>query len=138
LSTVLTQSKRFPLVWDRLATALPTWSRLLPETREPLLVRRDHWVLKPALGHEGFDVAVPDAMERPRLDRLWRRARLAPWAWVAQRNFGPLALATPHGARYPCVGIYVVDGRPAGAYARLAERPLIDEKALGAAVLVQS
>ncbi|HVJ21121.1 MAG TPA: glutathionylspermidine synthase family protein [Polyangiaceae bacterium] len=138
LATILTQSKRFPLVWGRLATPLPTWSRLLPETRDPLLVRRNGWVLKPAFGHEGFDVAVPEAMERRRLDRLWRRARLAPWAWAAQRNFGPLALATPSGFRYPCIGVYVVDGQPAGAYARLAERPLIDENALGAAVLVQS
>ena len=53
---LLTQSKRFPLVWDRLVTGLPTWRRLLPETRDPREVgwRRDEgWVLKPALGRVG-------------------------------------------------------------------------------------
>lgn len=32
---LLTQSKRFPLIWDLLDTPLPTWRRLMPETVEP-------------------------------------------------------------------------------------------------------
>ena len=34
---VLTESKRFPLVWDQLSTALPTWRRLLPTTADPAM-----------------------------------------------------------------------------------------------------
>jgi hypothetical protein len=33
--TVISESKRFPLVWETLSTALPTWRTLLSETREP-------------------------------------------------------------------------------------------------------
>ncbi len=40
-SAVLTESKRFPLVWDRLSTELPTWRRLLPATVD---VRDADWV----------------------------------------------------------------------------------------------
>ena len=61
-TAILTQSKRFPLVWDALATPLPTWRRLLPETRDPRAVREtpgDPWVLKPALGRIGEDIALP-------------------------------------------------------------------------------
>src|SRR5262249_17224449 len=34
-TAVLTQTKRFPLVWDELRTPLPTWRAHLPETRDP-------------------------------------------------------------------------------------------------------
>jgi glutathionylspermidine synthase len=32
---VISESKRFPLTWERLSAALPTWRDLLPETRDP-------------------------------------------------------------------------------------------------------
>ncbi len=35
ISAALTESKRFPLVWDALKVSLPTWRRLLPESRNP-------------------------------------------------------------------------------------------------------
>src|SRR5665213_3479654 len=31
---VISESKRFPLVWEKLSTSLPTWRELLPETRD--------------------------------------------------------------------------------------------------------
>jgi hypothetical protein len=37
---------------------------------------------------------------------------------------------------HACVGVYTIDGRAAGAYARLAKRPLIDYASVDAAVLV--
>jgi glutathionylspermidine synthase len=139
LSTVLTQSKRFPLIWRWLAAELPTWSRLLPETRTPLLTRRScDWVVKPALGHEGYAIGIDGVTDASRLRSLWRRARLTPWAWAAQRNFGPRAISTPLGERYPCVGVFVIDGKPAGAYGRLATSPLIDAGAQDAVVLVRT
>ena len=38
-------------------------------------------------------------------------------------------------AVYPCLGVYTIGGRVAGAYGRLARRPLIDARAEDAAVL---
>ena len=38
-AAVLTESKRFPLVWDELAAPLPTWRRLLPESQAPRRAR---------------------------------------------------------------------------------------------------
>src|SRR5687768_8503417 len=52
-TALLTQSKRLPLLWDRLRTPMTTWRALLPETRHPRDVpwrETDGWVLKPALG----------------------------------------------------------------------------------------
>jgi hypothetical protein len=129
---VLTQSKRFPLAWPHLDAPVETWSKLLPETRTPFFARGAGWVTKPALGHEGYLVDV----EGSRLHRWIARAQ--PWRWVAQRNFGPVTIETPHGPRFPCIGVFVVDGRPAGLYGRLAATPRIDADAQDVVVLVQT
>jgi hypothetical protein len=39
---------------------------------------------------------------------------------------------------YPSIGVYTVNGRVAGAYGRIAEKPLIDARARDAAVLIGS
>jgi glutathionylspermidine synthase len=137
MATVLTQSKRFPLTWRHLRNELPTWSRLLPETRDPMFSPSRGRVLKPALGHEGFDVTIDGVTDARSLRARWWRARLQPWRWAAQRKFRPRLLETPHGPRFPCLGVYLVDGRAAGMYGRLARRPLIDGNAQDAVVLIR-
>jgi nucleoside-diphosphate-sugar epimerase/glutathionylspermidine synthase len=137
---ILSQSKRFPLVWDRLETPLPTWRALLPETRSPTEVpdlERGHWVLKPALGHEGHNVRLHAVTAPDEWLRLLRSVRKRPDSWAAQRRFDPIPLPTPEGLLYPCLGVYVIDGRVAGCYGRLASRPLIDDRSREIAVLVR-
>jgi len=85
---VMTQSKRFPLIWDKIATRLPTWRSLLPDTRSPREVDGGgDWVLKPALGHEGHDVAICGVNEPADWQRIHAAAARNPDAWVAQRRF---------------------------------------------------
>lgn len=138
---VLSQSKRFPLVWDRLETPLPTWRSLLPDTRSPAEVpdlERGHWVLKPALGHEGHNVRLRAVTAPDDWRRIVRSVRRHPHGWAAQRRFDPIPLPTPEGLMYPCLGIYVIDGRVAGCYGRLASQPLIDVRSREVAVLVRT
>lgn len=138
-TAILTQSKRFPLVWDALATSLPTWRRLLPETRDPREVptaHGDQWVLKPALGRIGEDIAMPSVTPPDEWRRIARAARRHPDSWVAQRRFESVPLETPAGPVFPCVGVYTVDGQAVGAYGRVARRPLIDGSAQDAPVFV--
>lgn len=137
--TILSQSKRFPLTWSKLETPMKTWTRLLPETRAPDapdVDREDDWVVKPALGHEGRDVAIAGAVDPEAARRIWRAARLEPDEWVAQRRFRVVPLPTPEGILYPSLGVFVIGGRVAGAYARAATRPLIDPRARELIVLV--
>lgn len=137
-AALLVQSKRFPLLWGRLATPLPTWRRLLPETRDP----RDadlgdgRWVVKPTLGRVGDLVGVPGVTPERQWRRLVRAARRRPRYWVAQRRFAAAPLATADGAVFPCLGVFTVDGRAAGIYGRAARRPLVDHLARDVAVLV--
>jgi glutathionylspermidine synthase len=137
-AALLTQSKRFPLVWPDLATPLPTWRAVLPETRDPRhTVRRepDGWVLKPALGRVGEDVAIPGLTPPADWRKAARAARRYPDHWIAQRRFESTGLPVNGATLYPCVGVFTVDHRVVGAYGRLATRPLTDWRAQDAAVL---
>jgi glutathionylspermidine synthase len=136
-ASLLVQSKRFPLVWDELATELPNWRALLPETRSPRDAdwRGDPgWILKPALGRVGEDVGLRDVVAAREWKGIARAARWWPSHWVAQRRFE--AVACGGEELYPCVGVFVVDGRAAGIYGRVARRPLIDARAHDVPVLV--
>ena len=138
-SALLTQSKRFPLVWDRLEADLPNWRRLLPETRDPRQVswRDDGWVLKPALGRVGDLIGVAGATEEREWKVIRKDVRRHPRMWVAQRRFVAVPLETAEGNVFPCVGVYTIDGRAAGAYGRAASRPRIDHLAQDVAVLTE-
>ena len=137
-SSVLTQTKRFPLVWDALETRVPTWRTLLPETRDPRDAPWDDggWVVKPALGRVGEGVGVPGVISRAEWDRIAREVSRAPALWIAQRRFAPTTLRVRNDEWHPSVGVYSIDGEVVGAYGRLARRPLIDSSARDAAVLV--
>ncbi|MGH7719131.1 MAG: glutathionylspermidine synthase family protein [Gemmatimonadaceae bacterium] len=141
-TALLTQSKRFPLVWDELSTPLPTWRALLPETRDPRDCdwqnggrNGDAWVVKPALGRVGEDVGIPGVTDAKEWRKLVRAVKRRPGEWVAQRRFHALPLDVEGSEAYPCVGVYTVDGRAAGAYGRLGRRALINWKARDVAIL---
>jgi hypothetical protein len=137
-TAILTQSKRFPLVWQELATQLPTWRAMLPETREPgaapWRTSRD-WILKPALGRVGEGIGIGGLTEAADWREIARAATWWPAHWIAQRRFEVVPVRIAGADRYPCLGVYTVDERVAGAYGRLADRPLIDARAEDAAVL---
>ena len=120
---------------------MPTWRSLLPETRDPRDVPwrdGDEWVLKPALGRVGEDIGMSGVTEARQWKRVSRDVRWHPSWWAAQRRFTATALRVRGMDLYPSVGIYTIDGHAAGAYERIAERPLIDSRARDAAVLVSA
>lgn len=140
-SAVITESKRFPLVWDRLQTQLPTWRALLPETRSPrecVWRTDDSWLLKATMSNTGDEVCIRELMK----PRDWQRLRwdvwLRPNRWLAQRRFQSRPMETPIGSMHVCLGVYSINGKVAGIYGRLANRPLVDYSAVDVAVLVDN
>jgi glutathionylspermidine synthase len=134
---VLCQTKRFPLVWRELETKLPTWQRVLPESRCPRTVDWEAdpgWVPKPAFGRVGGGVGLRECVAAREWVSIVKSARRYPDEWIVQRRFD--AVPTPSGL-YPCFGVYTVDGRAAGVYGRAAPRPLVDHRAMDIAVLVE-
>lgn len=137
---VITESKRFPLLWDRLSARLPTWRALLPETLDPRETdwsRDETWLVKTAMCNTGDTVSIRGLMQ----PNQWLETKLSvlmmPHKWVAQRRFQSRPLSTPMGPRHVCVGVYTVNGHAAGAYARLATKPLIDFAAVDVALLIE-
>lgn len=139
-TALITQTKRFPLVWDELETKLPTWRSLLLETRDPREVSHlndESWVLKPALGRMGEKIGILGVTEAEDWLKIYQNAQQHPEKWVAQRRFEPIPLLTVDGHFYPCIGVYTINGLASGAYGRLGRTPLIDGTAQDIAVLTQ-
>jgi glutathionylspermidine synthase len=134
------ESKRFPLVWDSLRTQLPTWQELLPPSVDP---RRapwrsdDAWLLKTAFCNTGDTVSGRSLVSPRAWAKAARSARWFPGGWVAQRRFDAVSLQTPLGAVWPCIGVYTVEGRAAGAYARLGRGPVVDFAAVDVPLLIE-
>jgi hypothetical protein len=137
--SIISESKRFPLTWEHLATPLPTWSKLLPAVRDPRETSwlNDHdWLLKTAYCNNGEGVCIRELMKPRDWWRAKLQSRLSPGAWIAQRLFDSVPVPTPMGPRHVCVGIYTVNGAAAGAYARLTEKPVTDYVAADVALLI--
>jgi glutathionylspermidine synthase len=137
-SAILVQSKRFPLVWDSLPSELQTWRAHLPETVCPSMVLKDlsAWVVKPAFGRVGEDIAISGVTSERKLQLIHKAAQRRPWQWVAQRRFAVVPLSGRNGSYFPSIGVFTIDGTVAGAYARIGRKPLIDDEAQDVAVLI--
>jgi len=139
-AAMLTQSKRLPLVWDNLGMDIPYWKALLPETKEPgdISKKQEGWIYKPAFGRVGGGISIKGAIpekERLKIEKSARRQRRL---WVAQQMFNSIPVKSPGGEQYhACIGVFTVDGKAAGLYARLSETARIDENAQDVPVLIQ-
>jgi glutathionylspermidine synthase len=139
-SAIISESKRFPLLWDRLCSAMPTWRALLPETCDPRYVpweRDSQWLLKRSMCNTGDSILIPERLTPTSRLRTKLTVRMWPGAWVAQRRFESMPLSTPVGPRHFCIGVYMVNGSLAGAYARMSEKRVIDFEATDVALLLQ-
>lgn len=149
LATCTTQSKAIP-AWLHANTDgadRAVVQRLLPPTRlldgddalQDALARREGVVLKPVNGRMGEGVVLgrecpPDAW-RKRVVAAHRDRRSSPY--VVQDRFDAAPVETAPGqAMVACLGAYVVDGRFAGYYTRLARTGLVAYDATNVLTLV--
>lgn len=118
---------------------LPATRLLTRENAADALAQRDRLVLKPCFGRMGEGVvigALRSADEwRKAIDGALRRASPS----VLQERFLPLPLErAPGDTATPCIGAYVIDGRFAGYYGRLASRGVVRHDASNVLVLVEA
>jgi glutathionylspermidine synthase len=136
---IICQSKRFPLLWDELALDLPTWRALLPRTYDVRALPsggQADLVFKPAFGRAGEMIGMPGLTPVPEMAKVLKSVRRYPKQWVAQERFDAIPLRSAIGDVFPCIGVYTLDGTAIGAYGRLADRPLVDQSARDAAILL--
>lgn len=138
-TALLTQSKRFPVIWSELRTPLPLWRSLLPETRDPRTLGDKPvagWIVKPAFGRVGESIVMDNAAGKSEMEKAWKQARRHPDEWVFQRRFDVQPVFANGTRWYPCVGVYTVNGRAAGVYGRMNGTPVINAAAPDVAVLM--
>jgi len=136
---LLTQSKRLPLVWDRLGVSVPAWKMLLPETTEvsekisEKVSSSAGWVLKPAFGRVGEGINIPGTVPKEEEEAIATAAKSDPNQWVMQKMFQ----SVPVSGLHLNIGVFVIDGEFAGMYARGSVEPKIDDEASEIPVLVR-
>jgi glutathionylspermidine synthase len=138
-AALVSQSKRFGLVFEELGDLAPTWKALLPQTREVrgLDTRSREWVFKPAFGRVGDGIGLDGTTSEKDWREIRREMFFSPGSWIAQRRFETIPLSTPLGLQFVCLGVYTVNGIAAGIYARCSPSPLINHTARDVAVLLQ-
>jgi glutathionylspermidine synthase len=136
---VLSESKRFPLIWPTLATKMSMWKLVMPQCRDPLegdWNTCDEWVVKAAYSNTGDEVHVRDLSDA----RTWSGVRKAvekdPRHWVMQRRFETVPINSDIGLLYPCIGVYTINGRACGIYGRASLQPITNYAAHDVAVLI--
>jgi len=136
--SVLSESKRFPLAF-REVPSCPTWKALMPDCRDPRDVDPtdwEHWVLKGSYSNTGDKVHICGSLSKREQDRVIREALRSPFQWIAQRRFETLPVKSCRGPLYPCIGVFVVNGRAAGAYVRLSNDQVTNVTALEAPLFI--
>jgi hypothetical protein len=136
--SAISESKRFPLL-IRDAGTCPAMRALLPECRDPREIGTGEWadwVLKACYSNTGEQVLIVGNLGCEARQRAIREAQGHPFQWVAQRRFVTTVLESCRGPLFPCVGVFVVGGRAAGAYVRLSSHQVTDGAALEAPLLI--
>jgi len=137
--SAISESKRLGLCLGHLSARSDTFRDLSPECREPHEIEgspKEDWVLKATYANTGDEVHLGGEMSLEDWSSLLRKTRRDPHGWVAQRRFETLALRSTVGPVKPCVGVFVIAGRAAGAYVRLSRTQVTDAYALEAPLFI--
>jgi len=145
------QTKRFPLVWDKLeqqGISMSAWRELLPETVEVKVARKmqgkkpgtkeKEFLYKPACGRVGENISIREACAEGEYEKIMREVKRHPKKYLAQERFCSKPLDGEAGEQFHvCLGSYTVDGQHAGYYARISRSPRIDSNAADIPVLIE-
>jgi glutathionylspermidine synthase len=142
------QSKLMFAVWSEMAGQHSEDRELLarhcPPTRlfDPasvgeLRAERERWVLKRAFGRMGDAVVIGALSAESVWEAALNEAARAPGDFCVQERFVVRPLHFEAGSLYPAIGAFLVNGRFAGYYSRVAPEPLITHEAYHVPTLVQ-
>ncbi len=139
---IFAQTKRFPLIWDILENnniCLDNWKKLLPETVEVKKAKgKDGYIYKPECGRGGEKISIKEACDDDEYNDILKDIKKHPKNYLAQKKFNSKPLKSSDGKYFHiCLGSYTVDGKHAGFYARISEKPRIDSNAADIPVIIE-
>ena len=121
---IFAQTKRFPLVWDRVEKEginLSTWRDLLPETIEVKKAKnKSGYIYKPACGRVGEKISIEEASREDEYEKIIKDVKKHPKKYLAQKRFNSKPIISSEGESFHiCLGSYSVDVNDACYYARI-------------------
>lgn len=139
---IFAQTKRFPLIWNKLEKEginLSTWRELLPETISVKDAKnKEGYIYKPACGRVGEKISIKEACMGDEYKQILADVRKHPKQYLAQKRFNSKPVIDEAGEEFHvCLGSYTVDGNHAGYYARVSRLPRIDSNAADIPVLIE-
>jgi len=137
--SVISESKRLPLIFPLLASSSAVCREIFASCADPRDVTRptqEKWVLKAAYANTGDHVYLGSELRPSHWRKLLRVAQRYPEQWVLQERFETISLSSTFGSVKPCLGIFVIGGRAAGAYVRLSHTQITDAFALEAPLFI--
>ena len=141
-AAIFAQTKRFPFVWDTLeefGVHLACWRELLPETIETKDAgNNEDYIFKPAFGRVGEKISIKEACRDDEYEKIMKDVKKHPKQYIAQKKFASKPLIGEDGESFHvCIGVYSVEGKAAGYYARISKTPRIDSNAADIPVLIE-
>lgn len=148
LSRLIRQSKKVFALWRErdlpdadgrklLDRHTPASESFRPDRIPALKAEQDRWVLKHAFGRMGDSVIMGALVTPGQWGGSLEEAMRQPQEYVIQERFQVRPLEFDTGAFYPTVGAYIVNGRFAGYYSRVAPKPFVNHEAFHVATVVE-
>lgn len=140
LTRLISQSKAVFALWDEpdmvspadrdwLHTLAPHTAHFAPDQATRLAEQPADWVIKANFGRMGENVAMGTLMPPEEWLQAIREAQSRPQDYVIQRCFSVSPLSFSEGLRYPAIGAFLINGRFAGYYSRIAAEPFLTHQA---------
>lgn len=149
LARLIRQSKRLFAAWQQEGVA-STADRVLLNTVAPRTeffsadrvpqLRADSrpWVLKQSFGRMGDTVVMGSLATPPEWNAALAKAPKQPEQYIIQERFDVRPLEFSCGPLYPAIGPYLINGRFAGYYSRVAPQPFLTHQAYYVPTVVQA
>lgn len=140
LRRLISQSKAVFDLWDQpgivsdedrdfLHSVAPT-THCFTAAHEPMLLENpSDWVIKENFGRMGENVVMGSLVSPDHWRSAVLYAKSKPADHVIQRRFGVTAMQFSSGTVYPAIGAFVINGRFAGYYSRIAAEPFLTHQA---------
>jgi glutathionylspermidine synthase len=140
LRRLISQSKAVFDLWDQpgivskddrdfLHTVAPETRCFRPEDEAILLDQPSQWVIKENFGRMGENVVMGSLVPSEHWQAAIQYAKAKPADHVIQRCFGVVPMQFSNGLLYPAIGAFVINGRFAGYYSRVAAEPFLTHQA---------
>lgn len=140
LRRLISQSKAVFDLWDQpgivspedrdfLHSVAPQTRCFRPEDETMLLDHPNQWVIKENFGRMGENVVMGSLVTPEHWQAAIQYAKAKPTDHVIQRCFGVVPMQFSGGPLYPAIGAFVINGRFAGYYSRVAAEPFLTHQA---------